>query len=182
MIQNCQDALAINQHFHGADLFITITANPNWPEVIQELLPGQTASDFPDLVVHVFHAKVAQLLDDLEKCGVMRHTVARVWTIEFQKCDLPHMYLIVFLDLAHKLRTPEEIDSLISAEFPNKDEQPELYELVKKFMVHNPCGTQNPQSPCMDGNKCSKYFIVFLEEHYRFHSVCTNASVLMHMW
>jgi hypothetical protein len=26
MIQNCQDALAINRHFHGADLFITITA------------------------------------------------------------------------------------------------------------------------------------------------------------
>ncbi|TFK17037.1 hypothetical protein FA15DRAFT_546240, partial [Coprinopsis marcescibilis] len=28
MIQNCQDALAINHHFKGADLFITATANP----------------------------------------------------------------------------------------------------------------------------------------------------------
>jgi hypothetical protein len=158
MIQNCQDALPINRHFHGADLFITITANPNWPEVTRELLPGQTASDRPDLVVRVFHAKVAQLLKDLNEHGVMGRTVARVWTIEFQKRGLPHMHLIVFLDPAHKLRTPEDIDTLISAEFPDEHEMPELYELVKKFMVHNPCGTQNPQSPCMDGNKCSKSF------------------------
>jgi len=158
MVQKCQDALAINRHFHGADLFITITANPNWPEVTRELLPGQIASDRPDLVGCVFHAKVAQLLKDLNEHGVMGCTVARVWTIEFQKCGLPHMHLIVFLHTAHKLRTPEDIDSLISAEFPDKDELPELYELVKKFMVHNPCGAQNPQYPCMDGNKCSKSF------------------------
>ena len=54
------------------------------------------------------------------------------------------MHLIVFLAPEHKLRTPEDIDSLISAGFPNEQEQAELYELVKKFMVHNPCGTQNP--------------------------------------
>ena len=29
MIQHCQDALAINRHFCGADLFLTMTANPN---------------------------------------------------------------------------------------------------------------------------------------------------------
>ena len=45
MIQNCQDALAINHYYHGADLFLTATANPNWPEIKAELLPGQTASD-----------------------------------------------------------------------------------------------------------------------------------------
>jgi hypothetical protein len=158
MIQNCQDALAINCHFHGADLFITLTANPNCPEVTWELLPGQTASDRPDLVVCVFHAKVTQLLNDLQQHGVMGRMVVRVWTIEFQKRGLPHMHLILFLAPEHKLRTPEDVDSLISAEFPDEHEQPELYELVKKFMVHNPCGTQNPQSPCMDGNKCSKSF------------------------
>ena len=144
MIQNCQGALAINHYFHGADIFITVTANPNWLEVTQELLPGQSASDRPDLVVRVFHAKVTQLLKDLNNHGVMGCTVARVWTIEFQKRGLPHMHLIVFLDPAHKIRTPEDIDSLVSAEFPKEQEQPELYELVKKIMVHNPCGTQNP--------------------------------------
>jgi len=103
MIQNCQDALAINQHFHGAELFITITTNPNWPEVTQEPLPGQTPADRPHLVVHAFHAKVTQLLNDLNDHGVMGCTVACVWTIEFQKRGLSHMHLIVFLDPAHKL-------------------------------------------------------------------------------
>jgi len=39
MIQHCQDALAINRYYHGADLFITITANPNWPQIKEALLP-----------------------------------------------------------------------------------------------------------------------------------------------
>ena len=49
------------------------------------------------------------------------------------------MHLILFLAPEHKLRTPEDIDSLMAAEFPNEQEQPELYELVKKnswFTIH----------------------------------------------
>ncbi len=45
MIQNCQDALAINRYHSGADLFITATADPNWPEVKDALPPGQKSSD-----------------------------------------------------------------------------------------------------------------------------------------
>jgi hypothetical protein len=33
MQQHCQDALAINCYFGGGDLFITMTANPTWPEI-----------------------------------------------------------------------------------------------------------------------------------------------------
>jgi hypothetical protein len=40
MIQHCQDALAINHHFKGANLFMTVTTDPNWPEIQAELLPG----------------------------------------------------------------------------------------------------------------------------------------------
>ena len=57
MQQHCQDALAINCHFGGGDLFITMTANPTWPEITSALLPNQKAPDRPDLVVRVFHAK-----------------------------------------------------------------------------------------------------------------------------
>jgi hypothetical protein len=45
MIQHCQDALAINRHFKGADPFMTVTADPNWSEIQAELLLGQTAAD-----------------------------------------------------------------------------------------------------------------------------------------
>ena len=158
MIQNCQDALAINRHFHGADFFLTMTANPNWPEIKEALLPGQTTADRPDLVDRVFRAKVNQLKADLFRDGYLGRTVADVWTIEFQKRGLPHVHMIIFLEKEDKLRTPEEIDSLLSAEFPDEDEEPELLELVKKFMVHTPCGAENPTAPCMRDGKCSKGF------------------------
>src|SRR6266478_1378120 len=54
MIECCQDALAINRFHGGADLFITATANPNWPEIQRELFPGQNAADQRDLVTRVF--------------------------------------------------------------------------------------------------------------------------------
>src|SRR5271156_4638515 len=66
--------------------------------------------------------------------------------------------MIIFLDPRDKLRTPEDIDSLLSAEFPDEEEEPELFDLVKKFMVHTPCGAQNPNAPCMRNGKCSKGF------------------------
>jgi hypothetical protein len=67
MVQHCQDALAINHHFKGADIFMTVMADPNWPEIQGELLLGQTAADRPDLVSHVFKAKVAAIMDDIKK-------------------------------------------------------------------------------------------------------------------
>ncbi len=67
--------------------------------------------------------------------------------------------MIIFFHPDSKLKTPEEVDSLISAEFPDKNTEPELFELVKKYMVHTPC-TGNPDSPCIkDPNAgCSKSF------------------------
>ena len=65
-----------NRYYHGADLFLTATANPNWKEIKENLLPGQTPSDQPDLIVHVFHAKMKQMISDIHKNGIMGHTVA----------------------------------------------------------------------------------------------------------
>jgi len=160
MIQHCQDTLAINRYYHGADLFLTATANPNWPEIKAELLPGQKPSDRPDLIVRVFHAKMKEMLNDIHKDGIMGRTVARVWTIEFQKRGLPHMHMIIFFHPDAKLRTPEEIDSLLSAEFPDEEKHPELFELVKSVMVHTPCGSEhnNPNAPCIEKEKCTKNF------------------------
>src|SRR6202789_4502128 len=165
MIQHCQDALAINRHFHGADFFLTMTADPNWPEIKEALLPGQTSADRPDLVVRVFHGKVEELKADLFKRGYPGQTVAHVFTIEFQKRGLPHLHMIIFLHPDSKLRTPEEIDTLLSAEFPDEDEEPELFELVKQFMVHTPCNAPNSDAPCLRDGKCSKSFPKPFRDH-----------------
>jgi hypothetical protein len=162
MQQLCQDALAINRFYGGGDLFITITANPAWPEIQAALFPGQSPSDHPDLVVHVFKAKLDSLIKDIKE-GVLGAYNAYLYTIEFQKRGLPHAHLIVFLKAQAKLCSPEDIDSLMSSEFP--EDNPELLELIKKFMVHGPCGDQNQNAPCMVNGKCSKGFPkCFIEE------------------
>ena len=160
MIQNCQDALAINHYHQRADLFLTATANPKWPKIQEALLPGQSASDRPDIICCVFHFKMAQLIKDIYEHGIIGCTVAQVWTNEFQKKGLPHMHMVIFLHPDHKLCTPEDVDSLLLQSFQMKNEGPELFELVKTLMVHTPCGPKhhNADAPCPVNGKCSKSF------------------------
>jgi hypothetical protein len=49
MVQWYQDAMAIVCVYGRPDLFINITCNPNWPEIICELLFGQQAFDRPGI-------------------------------------------------------------------------------------------------------------------------------------
>jgi hypothetical protein len=48
------------------DLFITMTCNPNWPEIKAALPEGQEVKDRPHLAVRVFHIKQQKLLEDLK--------------------------------------------------------------------------------------------------------------------
>ena len=70
MAQCYQDAMAVARYFGKIDYFITMTANPKWREIQENLLPGQSATDRPDLVSRVFRAKQQQLLDDITKNGI----------------------------------------------------------------------------------------------------------------
>lgn len=98
MHQCLQDSHALAWFFWKIDLFVMVTCNPTWVEITQELLPGQTAANCPDLVTHVFHLKKKAIIDDIYKNGILRWTVAYVYTIEFQKQGLPHMHLLIFLE------------------------------------------------------------------------------------
>ena len=49
-----QDGMAICREYHKPDYFITMTCNPHWPEIKEQLKSGQTAQDRPDLLVRVF--------------------------------------------------------------------------------------------------------------------------------
>jgi len=158
MWQLYQDAMAIVRYCGKPDLFITMTCNPLWPEILAELLPGQTAQDRPDLVVRVFKLKLNALLHDLTKKMVLGRAVAFVYVIEFQKRGLPHAHILLILQPADKPHTPADIDGIICAEIPNQTNHPELYDTVVSCMLHGPCGIAKPTSPCMKDNKCSKRY------------------------
>ncbi|XP_022003838.1 uncharacterized protein LOC110901309 [Helianthus annuus] len=57
-----------------------------------------------------------------------------------------------------KIASVDQLDPIISAEIPDRDEDPELYKLVADYMIHGPCGVLNMNSPCMLDRKCSKKF------------------------
>lgn len=158
MQQLYYDAMAIVRSHTKPDLFITMTCNPRWPEITENLSPGQTAEDRPDLVTRVFRLKLAAMLNDILIKGVLGRVVAHMYVIEFQKRGLPHVHILLILTTADKPRTPEDIDSIVSAQLPDPNLYPELYETVVSCMLHGPCGLNNVNSPCMVDEKCSKRY------------------------
>ena len=154
--QRFQDSMAIARYFRRVDIFLTMTTNPQWQELMQALLAGQSAYDRPDLVSRVFQMKKKAIIDFIYKHGIFGIAVAYVYSIEFQKRGLPHMHMLIFLKEPYKVNTTEAIDSCIWARWPDPESQPLLFKTVKKCMVHGPCGPANPNSPCMENGKCLK--------------------------
>ncbi|KAK1396108.1 hypothetical protein POM88_005971 [Heracleum sosnowskyi] len=112
----------------------------------------------PDLVARVFKMKLDSMVNDLTKKNVLGRVLAVVYTVEFQKCGLPHAHIVLWLAAADKLLTTEDIDNVISAEIPDKETNPVGYKAVSQFMMHGPCGAANPKCPCMSNGQCTKHF------------------------
>jgi hypothetical protein len=152
MKQCLQDSLALAHYYRRINLFITVTCNPNWQEITRELFPGQTAADRPDLCARVFHMKKKVIIEEIFKKGIFGKAVAYIYTIEFQKCSLPHAHILVFLQDDDKILTPADIDTAIRAYWPDPETEPLLFETVKRCMVHS-CGNR-----CLEDGKCTKHF------------------------
>ena len=67
MHERQQDSITYVRPYGRPHLFITTTTNQKWPEISGNLLPHQTATDRPDIVVRVFHLKFKKLMDILKK-------------------------------------------------------------------------------------------------------------------
>jgi hypothetical protein len=158
MQQNYQDAMAIVRKYGKPDLFVTMTCNPKWKDITENLEPWQTVENRPDLVSRVFYLKLKELLNDLCKKHILGRVVAKIHVIEFQKRGLPHAHILIILKTEDKPRTKEDIDVLVRAEIPSPTLNPMLNEVILKHMIHGPCGVQNLSSPCMVNGKCSKNF------------------------
>ncbi|KAL6661674.1 hypothetical protein ACP70R_001058 [Stipagrostis hirtigluma subsp. patula] len=141
MRRRYMDAMALVRKFGKPDIFLTMTCNPNWDEIKRELYPGQAM-------------KKSLFEDDI--LGKVR---AYVYVVEFQKRGLPHAHFLLIMQNKYKLTCPEQYDRLISAEFPDKKKYPVLFNMVKKHMMHGPCGTLNPNCPCTkDRDSCKNHY------------------------
>ncbi|KAG0586650.1 hypothetical protein KC19_2G106400, partial [Ceratodon purpureus] len=55
----------------------------------------------------------------------------------------------------HRIREPCQVDRIVCAEFPDEQEDPELFDMVLKYMVHGPC----TRDRCLDETgQCTKHF------------------------
>ena len=88
--QRYLDAMALVKKYGKPNIFLTMTCNLNWDEIISELEPGQTPQDRPDLIVRVFRAKLEDLKIQLFKKHMLGKVAAYVYVVEFQKRGLPH--------------------------------------------------------------------------------------------
>ncbi|PIA65100.1 hypothetical protein AQUCO_00100527v1 [Aquilegia coerulea] len=132
MYEIYQDSMAITRYYKHPDIFMTVTANPKWPEIQNKFKPGQAALDRPDLVARVFELKRKAIMHEIENRGLFGRVVAKVMT--------------------------DQVDRIVCAEFPDPIKHPALFETIKKCMVHGPCGTRNMESVCMENKVCrSRY-------------------------
>ena len=163
-----QDGMAIVREYHKPDYFLTMTCNSKWPEITENLEVGQSAQDRPDLVARVFKQKKDQLMNDLISGEILGKVVAHMHVIEFQKRGLPHAHILIILANEDRTTSPEEVDQAVCAELPpdpevadteeEAKERRRLQDIVTSNMVHGPCGTNNPNCPCMENGRCTKNY------------------------
>jgi hypothetical protein len=143
------DTLALRRALGNITLFTTLTANPNWPEIVSQLRPGQNASDRPDVVCRVFKNRVAAVRAQMTKFfGLTRYSIR---VVEFQKRGLPHIHMADALQ--HVPRTAADLDKFLSACVPS--EPGPLRDAVLKHMLHSHRpGQYHRCGWSADGNKC----------------------------
>jgi hypothetical protein len=84
--------------FGKPDIFLTMTCNPNWDEIKDELYPSQTPQDHLDLVTRVFRAKLEELKRRLLDYDILGKVRAHVYVVEFQKRGLPHAHFLLIIE------------------------------------------------------------------------------------
>lgn len=94
MNENYQDAMAIVRKYGKPDLFITMTCNPNWPEIKENLSYLQKPEHRPDLVSRVFNIKLKSLMNDILNEHVLGKNYGMIKFISFGPV-LSYIFLII---------------------------------------------------------------------------------------
>ena len=107
MRRRYMDAMALVRKYGKSDIFLTMTCNPNWDEIKNELYPRQEAQDRPDLVARVFRVKLEELRRWLLHNDILGKVRAYVYVIEFYKRGLPHAHWLLIMQRMYKITCPE---------------------------------------------------------------------------
>lgn len=155
-VQKFNDCMAIGNRLGPPDYFITMTTNPKWREIRENLIRVEKPNDRVEVVQRVFDLKLKHLVDLLFKDSVLGEATALVGVVEYQKRGLPHAHLLVWVDTCFKPTTPSALDMVCSAVIPDIDTQPKLYELVVKQSMH-PCCEKQRNAQCKRKTKDGKW-------------------------
>lgn len=98
MMRLYQDAMAIVRKLGKPDLFVTMTCNPRWEEIVREAPSTHSDEQYFDLCCRAFRIRLQMLLDLIVKKDFFGKLRGRVHVIEFQKRGLPHAHLLFILD------------------------------------------------------------------------------------
>ena len=79
-----QDAMAIIRAFGKPYLFVTITCNPKWSEILNELKSVEN-SDKLTIIARVFKIKLNAIMNDIFNNQIFGKIEAQMFVIEFQK-------------------------------------------------------------------------------------------------
>jgi len=93
------DALALAKELGRPFLLITMTTNPKWPEIADQLRQGQNFTDIPSVVCRAFHVRLQYLKAFMAKH--FGHLVYTVTVVEFQKRGLPHCHMLLKVFSSH---------------------------------------------------------------------------------
>ena len=121
--------------------------------------------DGAHLVSRIFCQYLNTFISDLWENGVLGGGITRIHVIEFQKQGYPHVHIVLTEQQEDKPQDVEDVDSVISAKIPNREELPLLWDTVSSSMMHGPCREDNPGNGCMRNSKCSKDFPKDFRDH-----------------
>lgn len=152
-----RNALAIVSELGKPTFFITLTCNPNWPEITTQLLLGQTAFDRPDIVCMVFKAKLTVFLTNLRNghyFGYDHKVVYLMHVIEYQHRGLPHAHITVKLS-----NVPD--DDLLRRQLQHQERDRLLRDTTATIDLPPPPLTQEQQ------RDLNEAVCVFIDKHIR---------------
>ncbi len=192
MQQLYQNFMIIARHFKKSIMFVTCTANSHWSEIIAALELNQKVENQLNIIARIFHEKIKTLLQNL-KTQYNRY-LDIVWTIEYQKHNLSHIHILLFLHQENNFLEQACVNELICAELLdlNIDLNKSLRRIVESQLTHDSCDVWNSSALCMKDNSkdservCKKKFsksyqieIMIQFDDYSSYKRCQNNHIWM---